>query len=223
MRRELAAEAVGTALLLAVVVGSGIMGERLAAGNGAVALLANSVATGAGLYLLIVTLGPVSGAQLNPAVSLLLALMGHQAWRRAGAFMVAQAGGAIAGVILAHAMFGEALVELSTRQRDGMGLWLSELVATSGLLAVILSGLGREPGVLALRVALYIFAAYWFTASTSFANPAVTLARTLTESFAGIAPASAPAFIVAQLVATALVAFVARNRFPGQGAASSRS
>lgn len=211
MKPELLAEFLGTALLLAVVVGSGIMGERLAGGNDAIALLANSLATGAGLYALIVTLGPVSGAQFNPAVSLCLALRGQQSWAVAGAFAVAQVCGAVAGVLLAHGMFAEELIQVSTHVRGGPGQWLSEFVATGGLLGVILLCLRHRPEALPQCVGLYIMAAYWFTASTSFANPAVTLARALTDTFAGIAPASVPGFVAAQLAAVVLASLHGRS------------
>ena len=197
--RRLVAEALGTALLLAVVVGSGIMGERLSGGNDAIALLGNTLATGAGLVVLISVFGPISGAHFNPAVTLVMALRRDLPWRLAAGYVVAQGIGAVAGVWLAHAMFGEAIVQVSAKLRDGPAQALSEVVATFGLLATIL-GVGRfRPGFTPAAVGLYITAAYWFTASTSFANPAVTLARALSNTFAGIAPASAPAFIVAQL------------------------
>lgn len=212
MKAEVLAEFAGTALLLAVVVGSGIMGERLAGGNDAFSLLANSLATGAGLYVLIVTLGPVSGAQFNPVVSALLAFRGQQSWVAAAAYTVAQVCGAVAGVLLAHAMFGEDLLQASTHVRAGPGQWLSEFVATGGLLAVILLCRRLRPDALPQCVGLYIMAAYWFTASTSFANPAVTLARGLTDTFSGIAPASIPGFVGAQVVAVAFVAALARGR-----------
>ncbi len=211
MKPEVLAEFLGTALLLAVVVGSGIMGERLAGGNDAIALLANSLATGAGLYVLIVTLGPVSGAQFNPAVSLCLALRGQQSWAVAGAFVAAQVFGAVAGVLLAHAMFAEELLQVSTHVRGGPGQWLSEFVATGGLLGVILLCLRHRPDALPQCVGLYIMAAYWFTASTSFANPAVTIARAMTDTFAGIAPASAPGFVAAQLAAAVLASLHGRS------------
>ena len=217
MKPEFVTEFCGTALLLAVVVGSGIMGDRLAGGNDAVALLANSLATGAGLYVLILTLGPVSGAQFNPVVSVLLAWRGEQTWPITGFYVVAQFSGAVAGVLLAHAMFGEELLQVSTHLRAGPAQWLSELVATGGLLGVILLCLRHQPAALPQAVGLYIMAAYWFTASTSFANPAVTVARALTDTFAGIAPASVPGFMGAQLVAVGVVALFARGRGPDRG------
>lgn len=206
------AEALGTAALLAVVVGSGIMAERLAGGNGALALLANSLATGAGLTVLILVLGPVSGAHFNPAVTGLAWWLGEISPARALAYLGAQVAGAVAGVLLAHAMFAESLVQLSARHRWGPGLWLAELVATAGLLGVVRLGARQGLGVVAPAVGLYIGAAYWFTASTAFANPAVTLARALTDTFAGIGPASVPAFLAAQAGALALVALALRLR-----------
>lgn len=223
MKAELAAEFVGTALLLAVVVGSGIMGDALAGGNDAVALLANSLATGAGLYVLILVLGPVSGAQINPAVSVVLALRGEQRWSVATSYMAAQFSGAVAGVWLTHAMFGQELLQVSMQMRAGPGQWLSEGVATAGLLGVILLCGGRRPAALPQAVGLYIMAAYWFTSSTSFANPAVTVARALTDTFTGIAPASVPGFLGGQLAAIVLVAVLSKSRSPGPAATSIRS
>jgi glycerol uptake facilitator-like aquaporin len=196
--RRLVAEALGTGLLLAAVVGSGTMGERLAAGNVAVALLANSLATGAALVVLISIFGPISGAHFNPAVTLYFVLRREIAPATAGAYVVAQIIGAIAGVYLAHAMFALPIIELSAKLRDGPAQWLAEFVATFGLLATIAGAIRFAPASVPTLVGLYITAAYWFTASTSFANPAVTIARSLTNTFAGIAPASAPAFIAAQ-------------------------
>ena len=212
MKADVLAEFCGTALLLAVVVGSGIMGERLAGGNGAVVLLANSLATGAGLYVLILTLGPVSGAQFNPAVSVLLAWRGVQTWVVTGGYVAAQFSGAVAGVLLAHAMFAKDLLQVSSHVRAGSGQWLSEFVATGGLLGVIVLCLRHRPAAVPQAVGLYIMAAYWFTASTSFANPAVTVARSLTDTFAGIAPASVLGFIGAQVVAVVVVGLLCRGR-----------
>ncbi|MGA0601420.1 aquaporin [Caulobacter sp. KR2-114] len=197
--RRIAAEALGTALLLAVVIGSGIMGERHAGGNVAIALMGNTLATGAALVVLIGVLGPLSGAHFNPAVSLVFALRRELSPAMAGGYVLAQTAGAVAGVLLAHAMFGEALWQVSAKLRDAPGQALSEAVATFGLLLTILGALRFRPGFVPAAVGLYITAAYWFTASTSFANPAVTLARCLSDTFAGIAPSSAPAFIAAQL------------------------
>ena len=198
--RRLLAEALGTALLLAIVIGSGIMGERLADGNVALALLGNTLATGAGLVVLIVVFGPVSGAHLNPAVTLVFALRREISWTLAGGYALAQMSGAVAGVWTAHAMFGLPILEVSAKLRAGPGQAFSEFVATFGLVAAILGSLRFRPEATPMVVGLYITSAYWFTASTSFANPAVTLARSLSDSFAGIAPSSAPAFIAAQLM-----------------------
>lgn len=203
--RRLAAEALGTALLLAVVIGSGIMGDRLAGGNVAIALLGNTLATGAGLVVLIGVFGPISGAHFNPAVTLVMALRRELPWPLAAGYGLVQVLGAIAGVWLAHAMFGEAILQVSAKLRDGPGQALSEAVATFGLLATILGTSRFRPAFTPVAVGLYITAAYWFTASTSFANPAVTVARSLSDTFAGIAPSSAPAFVAAQ-VAGALAA-----------------
>jgi glycerol uptake facilitator-like aquaporin len=197
--RRLVAEALGAALLLAVVVGSGIMGERLAGGNAAIALLANAVATGAGLVVLISIFGPISGAHFNPAVTLAFAIRRELSVRLALAYVAAQVAGAVVGVFAAHAMFAEPILQVSTKLREGPAQAWSEVVATFGLVATILGTLRFRPGFTPAAVGLYITAAYWFTASTSFANPAVTLARSLSDTFAGIAPASAPAFVAAQL------------------------
>ena len=204
--RRLVAEALGTALLLAIVVGSGIMAERLT-GDVALALLANTVATGAGLVALIAIFGPISGAHFNPAVTLVFALKRELSTRIAVAYAATQIVGGVAGVWLAHLMFAEPVIQLSTKLRDGPAQALSEGVATFGLVGVILAGVRFQPQAVPALVGLYITAAYWFTASTSFANPAVTLARSLSDTFAGIAPVSAPAFIAAQ-IAGALAALV---------------
>ena len=211
--RRAVAEAVGTALLLAAVVGSGIMGSRLAGGEQALALLANTIATGAALVALILAFGPVSGAHFNPAVTIADAWRGGFAWREAPAYIAAQIAGAFVGVAAANTMFSESVFFASHRAREGGAQLLSEFVATFGLLAVIW-GCARLPtGTVAFAVGGYITAAYWFTASTSFANPAVTLARSASDTFAGIRPADAPGFIVAQLVgaaaATALFGWLA--------------
>jgi glycerol uptake facilitator-like aquaporin len=202
--RRLAAEALGSALLLAVVIGSGIMGERLAGGNVAIALLGNTLATGAGLVVLITVFGPISGAHFNPAVTLVALLRKEMSTRDALLYPLAQVVGAVAGVWLAHAMFGEPILQVSTRLRDGPAQMLAEAVATFGLVVTILGAVRFRPDFTAVAVGLYITAAYWFTASTSFANPAVTVARALSDTFAGIAPASAPAFILAQFVGALL-------------------
>jgi glycerol uptake facilitator-like aquaporin len=201
LSRRLAGEALGTAFLLMAVVGSGIMAERLAGGNDALALLCNTVATGAALVVLITIFAPLSGAHFNPAVTLYFALRREIGWGTALLYMAVQIVAAIAGVWIAHAMFGSAIMEVSTKLRDGPSQWLSEFVATLGLLLTI-AGCARKPDTTPALVGLYIAAAYWFTASTSFANPAVTIARALTNSFAGIAPHSAPGFIAAQIVAS---------------------
>jgi len=197
--RRWAAEALGTAFLLAVVVGSGIMGERLADGAAGLALLANTIATGAGLVVLITAFGPISGAHFNPAVSLVFLLRGALRPAEALGYVAAQAIGALVGVWAAHAMFGQPVVQVSAHVREGAALWFSEAVATFGLVGVILAAARFRPQAVAMAVGLYITAAYWFTASTAFANPAVTLARAWSDTFAGIAPASAPGFLLAQL------------------------
>ena len=202
--RRLAAEALGTALLLAVVVGSGIMGERLAGGNVAIALLGNTLATGAGLAVLISVFGPLSGAHFNPAVTLVFALRREIGWGEAAAFAMVQIAGAVLGVWTAHAMFAEPIWQVSTKLRDGPAQALSEAVATFGLVLTILGAVRFRPAATPALVGLYITAAYWFTASTSFANPAVTLARSLSDTFAGVAPSSAPAFIAAQIAGAVL-------------------
>ena len=208
LKRRLTAEALGSALLLAIVIGSGIMGERLASGNVAIALLGNTLATGAGLVVLITVFGPISGAHFNPAVTLVALVRREISARDALLYAVGQILGAVAGVWLAHAMFGEAILQVSTKLRDGPAQMLSEAVATFGLVATILGAVRFRPDFTAVAVGLYIAAAYWFTASTSFANPAVTLARSLSDTFAGIAPSSAPAFILAQFVGALAAALV---------------
>jgi glycerol uptake facilitator-like aquaporin len=206
--RRLVAEALGTALLLAVVVGSGIMGERLAGGNDAIALLGNTLATGAALVVLITIFGPLSGAHFNPAVTLVFAVRREIGWPVAAAYVAVQIGAAVAGVYVAHAMFAEPILQASTKLRDGPAQALSEAVAIFGLVLTILGTVRFRADFTPAAVGLYITAAYWFTASTSFANPAVTVARSLTDTFAGIAPTSAPAFIAAQLVGAAAAALV---------------
>ncbi|MBI1685713.1 MIP/aquaporin family protein [Caulobacter hibisci] len=206
--RRLVAEALGSALLLAVVVGSGIMGERLSGGNVAIALLGNTLATGAALVVLIGVFGPISGAHFNPAVTMVATLRGELSWREAALYPPVQILGAILGVWCAHAMFGEPILQVSTRLRAGGDQVFSEAVATFGLVATILGTVRFRPEATPMAVGLYITAAYWFTASTSFANPAVTIARSLSDSFAGIAPACAPAFIAAQIVGALLAAAV---------------
>ena len=200
MARRAVAEALGTAFLLATVVGSGIMGERLAGGNVAIALLANTLATGAMLVALILTFGPISGAHFNPAVTIADASQGGLAWRDVPVYVAAQVSGAFVGVAMAHLMFGAPVFFASRHVRSGPAQVFSEFVATFGLLAVIWGCVRLRADAVPFAVAAYITAAYWFTASTSFANPAVTLARSATDTFAGIRPADAPAFIVAQLL-----------------------
>lgn len=210
---RLAAEALGTALLLATVVGSGIMGETLAAGNAGIALLANAAATAGALYVLIVLFGPLSGAHFNPAVTLAMRLRGEIDSRSALAYVMVQIVAAVAGVLLAHAMFELPLWQPGLRVRTGAAQWLSEGVATFGLLLTILLGARHRPAALPALVAAWIFAAYWFTASTSFANPAVTLARALTQSFAGIRLRDVGGFVMAQgvgaMLAVAMAAWLA--------------
>lgn len=198
--RRLVAEGLGTALLLAIVIGSGIMGERLAGGNDAITLLGNTLATGTGLVVLIAIFGPLSGAHFNPAVTLVFSLRREIGIGMATAYVAAQIAGAVAGVWTAHAMFAEPILQVSAKLRDGPGQVLAEAVATFGLIGAILGGLRYRPQWVPALVGLYITAAYWFTASTSFANPAVTLARSLSDSFAGIAPTSVPGFLAGQLV-----------------------
>ena len=209
LSRRIAAETLGTAFLLAAVVGSGIMGERLADGNIAIALLANTLATGATLIALILTFGPISGAHFNPAVTLADASQGGICWSDAPAYILAQLTGALIGVVAAHLMFGEAPIQLSQHARAGGGQLFSEFVATFGLLCVILGCVRLRSEAVPVAVGLYITGAYWFTASTSFANPAVTLARAFTNTFAGIRPVDAPGFIGAQLLGafTAIILF----------------
>jgi len=215
--RRLTAEALGTALLVAVVVGSGIMGERLAGGNDAVALLGNTLATGAALPVLILVFGPISGAHFNPVVSASFALQRTLPWSECAAYVPVQIAGAIAGTLLAHLMFGEPLIQAATHIRTGLGVWTGEIVATFALLLTILGCLRTEPKAVPYAVGLIITAGYWFTSSTSFANPAVTIARSLTNSFAGIRPADAPGFIVAQIAGAAAATAVAAWLWPARG------
>jgi glycerol uptake facilitator-like aquaporin len=213
--RRAVAEAVGTAFLLAAVVGSGIMGDRLSGGNPAIALLANTLATGAMLIALILTLGPISGAHFNPAVTLADASQGGVAWREVPIYLIAQCAGAFAGVAAAHLMFSEPVFFASRHVRAGGAQIFSEFVATSGLVCVIWGCARSRPSVTPFAVGAYITGAYWFTASTSFANPAVTLARAASDTFAGIRPADVPGFIAAQFagaaLATALFRWLAPN------------
>lgn len=220
LARRVVAEAVGTALLLATVVGSGIMAETLAGGNVAIALLANAVATGAGLVALILAFGPISGAHFNPAVTLADASQRGLPWREAAAYVVAQVAGAFGGVALAHVMFARALFAASTRARGTGAEIVSDCVATFGLLVVIRGVARRRARSVPYAVGAYITAAYWFTASTSFANPAVTVARAATDTFAGIRPADVPAFVVAQLAGAAAATFLFRWLVPAERGAA---
>ncbi len=208
LARRLAAEALGTALLLAVVIGSGVMGERLAGGNAAIALLGNTLSTGAALVVLITVFGPVSGAHFNPVVTLVFAARREIGAGLALLYMAVQAVGAVLGAWAAHLMFAEPVLQLSTRLRDGPAQAFSEAVASFGLIATILGCLRFRPDFTPAVVGLYITSAYWFTASTAFANPAVTIARCLSDTFAGIAPSSVPAFIAAQIVGALVAAGV---------------
>jgi glycerol uptake facilitator-like aquaporin len=198
--RRLTAEALGTAFLLATVVGSGVMAFKLAGGNGAIALLCNTIPTGAILAVLILTFGPVSGAHFNPAISVAFAIRRDLPWQLAAGYIAAQIGGAILGVWAAHVMFELPIWQFSTTVRTGVGQWFAEAVATFGLVLVIFGCLARNASAIPYAVGLYITAAYWFTASTSFANPGVTLARAMSDTFAGIAPGGVLAFIAAQFV-----------------------
>lgn len=214
--QKLAAEALGTAMLLAAVVGSGIMAERLADGNAAMALLVNTIATGAMLVVLITMLGPISGAHLNPAVSLVFFLRKEVRGHEFCAYATAQIAGAVTGVLIAHAMFSEALLQISATARSGLAQALSEGVATCGLVLTILLTLRARPQAVAMSVGLYITAAYWFTASTSFANPAVTVARALTDTFSGIRPGDVAGFLAAQLLGAVIGLAIARALTQGQ-------
>lgn len=216
LSRRLFAEALGTAFLLATVIGSGIMGEKLAGGNVALALLGNTLPTGAILVVLILIFGPVSGAHFNPAVSLAFALRGELAWSDLAPTVLAQVVGGILGVFAAHAMFELPLVQISAHARSGPAQWFAEVVATFGLLLTIFGCVARAPAAVPYAVGLYITAAYWFTASTSFANPAVTVARAFSDTFAGIAPAGVPGFIAAQLVGMGLAAAAASRLWPSE-------
>jgi glycerol uptake facilitator-like aquaporin len=212
-RRAIASEALGSFLLFATVIGSGIMAERLADGNVAVALLGNTLATGAILFVLVTMLGPVSGAHFNPAVTLVMRLRAKMTTGMAAAYVVAQLAGGILGVWVAHAMFAVPIFQLAGKVRTGPGQWIGEGVATFGLVLTILGTAKTRPGNVAESVALYIVAAYWFTSSTSFANPAITIARSLSNSFAGIAPGNVPAFIAAQLAGALAAHLVAATLF----------
>ena len=214
MTRRLAAEALGTALLLISVIGSGVMGASLAQGNVAIILLANAIATGCMLYVIITVFAPISGAHFNPAVSLAFALRGQLPWRDVTGYVIAQIGGGILGVWVTHLMFDLPVWQWSmTLHRTGGAQWMSEMIATFGLLLVIFGGLKARAEAVPALVALYITGAYWFTASTSFANPAVTIARGFSDTFAGINPAHIPAFIIAQLIAVVIGLFVLKALF----------
>ena len=213
LHRRLLAEGLGTALLLATVVGSGIMAEKLAGGNVAIALLGNTIPTGAILVVLILLFGPLSGAHFNPVVTLVSFLRREMKATDTLAYIAVQIGAAILGVVLAHLMFDLPMLQTSLKLRTGTGQWIAESVATFGLLLTILGLVAQKSSAIPYAVGLYITAAYWFTASTSFANPAVTIARTFTNTFAGIAPTNAPAFILAQLLGAGLALLVGRLMF----------
>ena len=216
LRRRIAAEGLGSFFLFACVIGSGIMAEHLAGGNDAVALLGNTLATGAILFVLITMLGPISGAHMNPAVSLVAALRGELRWADAAAYIAAQLAFGILGAWAAHLMFDLPTLQLSVKTRTGLGQWTGEAIATFGLILTILGTVKNRPQWVPASVALYITAAYWFTSSTSFANPAITVARSLSDTFAGIAPSDVPPFIVAQLAGAALAAVTAKWLFPAK-------
>ena len=211
--RRLAAEAVGSFFLFATVIGSGIMAERLAGGNVAIALLGNTLATGAILFVLIAMLGPVSGAHFNPAVTLVMAARRELGWRDVAPYLLAQLIGGILGALAAHLMFDLPILQYSLKARSGIGQWTGELVATFGLILTIIGTARHRPKLVPASVALYITAAYWFTSSTSFANPAITIVRSATDSFAGIAPPDVAGFILAQLIGAALGAVAASQLF----------
>jgi len=211
--RRIAAEGLGSFFLFATVIGSGIMAENLSAGNDAVALLGNTLATGAMLFVLITMLGPISGAHMNPAVSLVAASRAELRWGDAGAYIAAQLAFGILGAWAAHWMFELPALQVSMKPRTGAGQWLGEAIATFGLILTILGTVRYRPKAVAASVALYITAAYWFTSSTSFANPAITVARSLSDTFAGIAPANVPLFVVAQLAGAACAAALAKLLF----------
>ena len=215
--RRLTAEAIGSFLLFATVVGSGIMAEKLAGGNVAVALLGNTVATGAMLFVLITMLGPISGAHFNPAVSLVMRLRGELATPDLLGFVAVQVAAGVLGVWAAHLMFDLPILQLSVKARTGIGQWAGEVIATFGLVLTILATLRARPEWVPASVALYITSAYWFTSSTSFANPAITVARSLSNSFAGIAPGDVPGFIVAQLAGALLAHGVGRVLLDREG------
>ena len=212
--RRLAAEGAGAFFLFATVIGSGIMAENLSAGSEAVALLANTIATGAILFVLITMLGPISGAHMNPAVTLVAASRGELPWRDVLPYLATQLAFGICGAWAAHLMFELPALHLSVKARTGLGQWIGEAIATFGLILTIIGTVRHRAGWVPASVALYITAAYWFTSSTSFANPAITVARSLSDTFAGIAPADVPAFIAAQAVGATLGALLGRYLFP---------
>lgn len=216
MKQAIAGETIGSFLLFATVVGSGIMAENLAGGNVAVALLGNTVATGAMLFVLITMLGPVLGAHFNPVVTMVMRLRGEITSHRALAYVVVQVAGGIMGVWAAHVMFGLPVIELSTKSRTGIGQWVSEGIATFGLILTILGTVKHRHVWVPPGVAFYIVAAYWFTSSTSFANPAITIARAMSNTFAGIAPAHVPGFIAAQIIGALIAHFAAMVLFPSE-------
>jgi len=216
LARRVAAEGIGSFFLFAAVIGSGIMAAKLSAGNDAVALLGNTMATGAMLFVLITMLGPISGAHMNPAVSLVAASRRDLGWRDAVAYIASQLAFGILGAWAAHLMFDLPVLQYSVKPRTGAGQWLGETIATFGLILTILGTVRYRPKAVAASVGLYISAAYWFTSSTSFANPAITVARSLSDTFAGIAPRDVPLFIVAQLTGAACAALVARALFPNE-------
>lgn len=212
-KRALAAEGIGSFFLFATVIGSGIMAERLAGGNVAIALLGNTMATAAMLFVLIAMLGPISGAHFNPAVSLVMALRRELAWRDVLPYILVQIGFGVLGAWAAHVMFNVSLLQVSAKARSGIGQWTGEAIATFGLILTIIGTARHRPEWIPASVALYIAAAYWFTSSTSFANPAITVARSMTNSFSGIAPADAPMFVVAQLAGALLAASLGSQLF----------
>ncbi len=216
MKQKLLAEFIGTAMLLIGVLGSGIMAENMSGGNDGIALLANAIATGAMLYVLITTLGPVSGAHFNPAVTLAFALRREHPAGQILPYVMVQITGGILGVWFTHIMFDLPILQTSTHARTGLPLWSSEIFATFGLLFVIFGGIKHKPDTVPTLVALYITGAYWFTSSTSFANPAVTIARSLSDTFAGIYPAHMPMFIVMQLIGVVAVALILPHLFKDQ-------
>jgi glycerol uptake facilitator-like aquaporin len=211
--RAVLAEGIGSFFLFACVIGSGIMATNLSQGNNAIALLGNTLATGAILYVLIAMLGPISGAHFNPAVSLVSASRGDLTWRVAAVYIVAQVVFGILGALAAHLMFDLPILQMSVKARTGLGQWVGEAIATFGLILTILGTLRHRPQWVPASVALYITAAYWFTSSTSFANPAITIARSLSDTFAGIAPQDVPPFVLAQLLGAAMAAALSRFLF----------